>query len=213
MTTLKPCPRCGGDPVLSMLGGARRRHPRRYWYRCSDPLTCPGHQDAATPEEAAALWNTRPTPAPPTSDELAAIIARNTERRRIKASPATERPWHVHCDDGYWYIYGPNDFQIHNTFNSTATDKIEANQRLIEFCCNDTPEDDVTTLLALVTAKQGQIEFLSDQIAGDNATIAELRAQLDTVRQWLVDFAFDIPQAAQVALRQVLAEGGGDENG
>ena len=44
----------------------------------------------------------------------------------------TPGPWHCVCDDGYWYIYGSNDFQIDNTFNSTQPKTVEANRTLIE---------------------------------------------------------------------------------
>ncbi len=47
----------------------------------------------------------------------------------------TPGPWHVHDEDGYWFIYGHNDFQIHNTFNAGGNPEgrfmAEANRNLI----------------------------------------------------------------------------------
>lgn len=50
------------------------------------------------------------------SDEQTTRLA--AIRERLEA--ATPGPWHVNNDDGYWYIYGPDNFQIHDQFNTSG---------------------------------------------------------------------------------------------
>lgn len=52
---------------------------------------------------------------------------------------AAATPWHSHDVDGYWYIYGPDDFQINNSFNSSDTSSIKANEALIAAARNNLP--------------------------------------------------------------------------
>ena len=56
--------------------------------------------------------------------DLAAIKAR--------LAAATPAPWHCADEDGYWFIYGSNNFQVHNTSNSADLKTAEANRLLIE---------------------------------------------------------------------------------
>lgn len=60
-----------------------------------------------------------------TPEQIAAIEAR--------LAAATPGPWIVEDDDGHWYIYGPDGFQIHNLFNSALRGRAvaEGNRLLI----------------------------------------------------------------------------------
>jgi hypothetical protein len=53
---------------------------------------------------------------------------------------ATPGPWHVYNDNGYWYIYGADDFQIHDRFNAGGNAEgqamAEANRSLIAAAVN-----------------------------------------------------------------------------
>lgn len=225
-TDLKPCPRCGSAPKLREAsykpGRGRRPHPDRYWYRCPNVLACPSHQDAATPDEAAALWNARTTPALPTAEDLQAIIARNAKRREIKAT-MYERPYTVEYDHDYddagvggRFAYqltsgrrepsalDPTRDALRCAANFTETSTDIATAEGVAFCCNDTPEDDISTLLALITTQ-------SATIAEDNAALAEAD-RADTQRrrailQWLDDYHWQLSALAQQDLRAIL---GGD---
>lgn len=85
----------------------------------------------------------------------------------IKARLAgiSEAPWTCLDRDGYWYIYGANGFQIHNTFNSSDIKIAEANRRLIEHAPTD--------LAALIQ----EVERLRAENEGLNAEIDHADSQ------------------------------------
>ncbi len=115
-------------------------------------------------------------------------------RRRLAA--ATQGPWHCVDEDGYWYIYGPNDFQIHNSFNSNDPALAEGNRNLI----GHAPAD-IAALIA-------EVEQLRKEIARTHAMLDKIDSlepalTLPDKVAWLVGTHFASEQTTRELMREL----------
>lgn len=167
---LLPCPFCGKRAELVAHG---RNGNYEHYVQCRN--CCIWTIELTSEDNVIALWNTRANRTIPIPEiELQAIIDRNEERKRVKEQ-MYERPYTVEYDDDIndegcgksWpralcssqKIFSTFKYSLNHyvcDFSETGTNHETAEG--VAFCCNDTPENDIDDLLAM-------IEDLSEALA------------------------------------------------